>query len=113
MLQITGTDIWKRAERKKWRSIPPAIVWYLTRPGEGEVTLTPKLKRLGFWLHHGTEDHEVKPQKAKALHWVNARGQDRFSKGHKVRGIKATNFFQYSAGAKRQVNTYLNSIQRG
>jgi hypothetical protein len=41
-----------------------------------------------FYLDKGTKDHMIKPRKKKVLHWVES-DENRFSKGHEVKGIKA------------------------
>jgi len=53
----------------------------------------------GVFVNYGTKDHFIKPNKKKALRWVGANGRFAFSKGHKVKGIKASNFIQKSADA--------------
>ncbi len=40
------------------------------------------------YLIEGTEGHEVKPRRRRALHWTDAGGRSMFSMGHWVRGIK-------------------------
>lgn len=43
-----------------------------------------------IYVDGGTKSHWVRPKNAKALHWVDpVSGEDRFSKGHVVKGIKA------------------------
>lgn len=44
-----------------------------------------------LWLDEGTKAHFVKPTKKKALRWA-VGGGFRFSKGHRVSGIKARDF---------------------
>jgi len=42
-----------------------------------------------FHLEYGTEDHEIMPKIARALHWIDRdTGKDQFSTGHVVSGIK-------------------------
>ena len=50
------------------------------------------------YVHDGTEDHFVAPVNAQALHWVED-GEDRFSKGHEVRGITPNPFILTAARA--------------
>ena len=45
----------------------------------------------------GTKDHDIAPKNKKALRWVGGNGKFAFSKGHKVKGIKADPFLQNSA----------------
>ena len=41
------------------------------------------------FVDQGTKAHFIKPVRAKVLHWVDpTTGEDRFSKGHQVSGIK-------------------------
>ena len=48
-------------------------------------------------IEQGTRDHWVAPVTFDALHWVDKlTGEDRFSKGHMVSGIKADPFVDYS-----------------
>ena len=49
-------------------------------------------KLVPTYLEYGTQRHWVAPITAKALHWVTDAGDDAFSKGHYVSGIKAHNF---------------------
>lgn len=37
----------------------------------------------------GTKAHRVEPKHAKALHWTTPEGEQAFSKGHRVSGVKA------------------------
>jgi len=42
------------------------------------------------FVDQGTIAHFIKPVRAKVLHWVDeSTGEDRFSMGHEVKGIKA------------------------
>jgi len=53
----------------------------------------PAFERIMLYLDLGTSDHWVAPVKASALHWIDEKtGEDRFSKGHEVSGIKASDF---------------------
>lgn len=48
-------------------------------------------------IEEGTRDHYVAPVTFDALHWIDKMtGEDRFSKGHMVSGIKADPFVDYS-----------------
>lgn len=44
-----------------------------------------------LFVHFGTKDHQVSPKNKKALRWAGPNGFA-FSKGHKVKGIKADPF---------------------
>lgn len=58
-----------------------------TKPKDG------KAKPYAFWLEFGTAPHWIAPKDKKVLHWIDPEtGEDRFSKGHEVSGIKATRF---------------------
>ena len=52
----------------------------------------PEFERIMFYLDLGTSDHWIFPVRAQALHWIDATGEDRFSKGHEVSGIRASDF---------------------
>lgn len=41
------------------------------------------------FVDEGTVGHMIRPVRAKVLHWVTPEGEDAFSKGHWVKGIKA------------------------
>lgn len=45
------------------------------------------------YIEFGTKDHSIFPKYKKALSWIQ-EGQRRFSKGHKVKGIKASPFVE-------------------
>ena len=48
-------------------------------------------------IEEGTVSHWVEPVTFKALHWIDKKtGEDRFSKGHYVSGIKADPYVDYS-----------------
>lgn len=112
ILRIVKSDIKDISTKKGWKTIPPAVISNITTTTEGEVTLKDKKQQLGWWLHYGTEAHFIAPTKKKVLHWIDPQtGDDRFSMGHMVKGIKPTGFFAYSNEAQRNVNTYLENIQ--
>lgn len=51
-----------------------------------------------IFVDGGTKAHMVRPKNAKALHWIDPQtGEDRFSKGHRVKGIKARRWTFYAA----------------
>ena len=65
-------------------------------------------------IEQGTKAHWIQPVTFYSLHWVEG-GQDRFSKGHMVSGIKADPFVDYSinmteSSAEGIVNQYINEI---
>jgi len=51
----------------------------------------------GVFLNYGTKDHDIAPKNKKALRWSPNGGGFAFSKGHRVRGIKAVDFIGKSA----------------
>ena len=78
----------------------------------------PGFERIMLYLDLGTQDHWIYPIKASALHWIDeATGEDRFSKGHEVSGIKASDFsaraeivlLQFKAKIPRLWGAYMNS----
>lgn len=54
-----------------------------------------KENEIANYQHFGTKTHLVQPVKKQALHWDKY-----FSKGHIVRGIKATKFFSFMSKDK-------------
>lgn len=70
-----------------------AEVWN-KRLGSNTRSGTDKaFKRIAGYLNDGTDPHKIKPVIAQALHWEED-GQDFFSKGHVVSGIKASHFVE-------------------
>lgn len=69
-------------------------------------------------IAEGTRDHWIEPVTFDALHWKDKlTGEDRFSKGHMVSGIKADPFVDYSiqnleANIEGIINPAINSIWR-
>ena len=55
---------------------------------------------LGEWFETGTDveaggTHWIEPVNAEVLHWIDPiTGEDRFSKGHEVKGITPTHIFE-------------------
>lgn len=58
----------------------------------------------GLFIYEGTKDHEVTPKNTKALSWASG-GNRFFSKGHKVKGIKAEPYI-LNAYEKRKKQFY-------
>jgi len=54
---------------------------------EGDVVYITDKVHYGVHLEYGTRDHMVKPRSKKALHWEQ-EGEQAFSKGHMVSGIR-------------------------
>lgn len=73
-----------------------------TQPGQDEA-----FERIAFYLNEGTDLHEIKPVVAQALHWEED-GQDFFSQGHVVSGIKASHFREK---ADRVIEEFQSTIQ--
>lgn len=80
--------------------------------------LTPN--QLATFLDKGTISHMVKPVNAKALRWesktVSPKGLSAkmktgvfFSKGHKISGIKATNFWRLMDKSKKAMNEFISN----
>jgi len=55
----------------------------------------------------GTKAHMVKPKRAKALAWTSKLGSRRFSKGHRVRGVKAQH---WTNKAKRKMQPRIKRL---
>lgn len=68
-----------------------------------------KWAKISDYQHFGTEPHFIAPVKAKALHWLNG-GSSIFSLGHKVSGIKATNYFRITENALNRILGELSNI---
>ncbi len=74
----------------------------ITHDGEGQYLVGNTAMSVdGFpyplGIEEGTRDHWVAPVTFDALHWKDKlTGEDRFSKGHMVSGIKADPFVDYS-----------------
>ena len=49
------------------------------------------------FVHDGTTDHDIAPNKKKALRWTGPSGRNIFSKGHRVSGITADPFLEDAA----------------
>ena len=55
--------------------------WKKSKPTKEKFTVTTNMGQLYLWLEFtGTKPHEIKPIRAKALHWINDAGQDVFAK---------------------------------
>lgn len=52
------------------------------------IFINEKRAPYGPFIYEGTRDHEIVPKDAQALSWVQGNARF-FSKGHKVKGIKA------------------------
>lgn len=62
-------------------------------------------KAIMGYLTGGTPDHMVSPRDKKALHWGGKPGF--FSKGHKVKGIKATGVWGITDKVKAAINLFI------
>ena len=70
------------------------------------LTVQPGGRRVGHdtnraphakYILWGTPDHDIAPKNKKALRWVGPGGAYFFSKGHKVKGIKADQYLLRAA----------------
>lgn len=62
------------------------------------------------YLNFGTRKHPIAPVNKQALHWIDEEtGEDRFSMGHDVKGIKAAHFMEK---AQKQVEQFTKTLQR-
>jgi hypothetical protein len=71
-------------------SEPPGTTrdsWTVLPVGQGEFYITNSNTPVIDYITLGTAPHKVFPTFAKALHWIDDEGVDRFSKGHLVQGI--------------------------
>jgi hypothetical protein len=66
-----------------------------------------------IYVHEGTSDHTINPKNKKALYWLE-NGSKRFSKGHKVKGIKRHRFLYRAFYQNRQyiIDTFTEVIKR-
>jgi hypothetical protein len=101
----------KFASDKNWKTIGNNIHFLLS---DNQVSIIPsddKLK-LFSWLHSGTRSHPVPlggmMPPGKALSWVQD-GKRFFSKGHIVKGITPTHFFQITSEMKDKINNLLTA----
>lgn len=62
--------------------------WVIQKVRKKSVIVGTSKNRLWKWLEFGTKDHDIEPNKKKALAWSKG-GQTFFSKGHRVSGITA------------------------
>lgn len=68
-----------------------------TRGGREYAIVSPKANIVRY-LSFGTRQHFVLPIFKKALHWIDpVTGEDCFSSGHKVRGIRARGMLKATA----------------
>lgn len=64
-----------------------AAAWTVISLGMGDFYITNSNEPVITFITQGTAAHWVFPTVAKALHWIDESGRDRFSMGHEVRGI--------------------------
>lgn len=97
-------------------TLPTKWTYEVTREGTA-ITATvwntvldenPDFERIMFYLDFGTSDHWIFPVNAQALSWVED-GVRYFSAGHRVSGIKASDF---SAKATIAILEFTSTIQR-
>ena len=62
------------------------------------------------YLEYGTRDHWIYPRVAKMLHWIDPdTGEDCFSAGHMVSGIKPVGMIRQTA---RELESEIRKVQR-
>ena len=74
-------------ETSWWKTPPTFDSKMSVRSGEAKVTVYTENEVFKF-LDEGTKAHFIRPVRAKVLHWVAPDGENAFSKGHMVSGIK-------------------------
>ena len=95
-------DSASRKHTKDGRRIEQSIKQKQSDDGQSvTVYLDEKYCPYVKYVHDGTKDHFVSPDKAKALHWVSG-GQSFFSKGHMVSGIEKDPFLYNAAKANTE-----------
>jgi len=105
---VIQEDIIQETKRRGWRRIANTIKTRRLDKNNQEVFLGGKQKDkdVSVFLHAGTKRHFIAPVKKLALSWVQS-GTRRFSKGHFVSGIKATDFFKVSQSAINKIGLIL------
>lgn len=74
---------------KFWKKVP-TFRGYVRLSGNKIYISVGTADPIFAFIDQGTVAHFIKPVNAKVLHWVDsATGEDRFSKGHWVKGIEA------------------------
>ena len=93
--KLVQTDIQDNARSRGWRRIPKTIKRRIIDKNHHEIFIGGNAKdvNVAIWQDGGTRSHFIRPVKKKALSWSSG-GKRFFSKGHMVKGIKATNFFR-------------------
>jgi len=106
--KIIQEDIISDTKKRGWRRIANTIKTRRLDKNNQEVFLGGKQKDkdVSVFLHAGTKRHFIAPVKKLALSWVQG-GTRRFSKGHFVSGIKATDFFKVSQSAINKIGLIL------
>ena len=97
----------KLEEITKKRTGETAAAWTVVAAGVGEFIVTNSNEPVITYLTQGTAAHFVRPVSAKALHWVDESGVDRFSMGHEVRGIVGED---YEAEALDWLEPYIDQF---
>jgi len=74
-----------------WKN-PPVWRGYVRLTADNIYISVGTTDQIFKFVDEGTVAHIIKPVRAKVLHWIDpASGEDRFSKGHWVKGITAQN----------------------
>lgn len=99
----------KRAHNYKNRSgLLSSSLRVNNKPTKGAI-LTSSIEspvKYASYIYYGTKERVIKPNKAKALSWVQG-GTRYFSKGHKISGIKKEEWIENNYNTKQ---TFWNEI---
>lgn len=75
-----------------WKN-PPVWRGYVRLTADNIYISVGTTDQIFKFVDEGTVAHIIKPVRAKVLHWIDpASGEDRFSMGHWVKGIKARKY---------------------
>ncbi len=102
-------DIKEEAQRRGWNRIPDTVKRRVIDRNTHEIYLGGKSKDIAAYLQRGTIAHFIRPVRKSALHWIQG-GVSMFSKGHFVRGIKATNFFRVYESTINRIGGIIKSF---
>lgn len=115
--KIVQDDIKDEAVQRGWKRIPATIKRRKVSNSLYEVFLggKEKDKDVSVYQHRGTKAHFIRPKKKKALSWVanpGIHGKRFFSKGHRVSGIKASNFFTVYPSTLAKIRVFMNQLAK-
>lgn len=100
--KIVQEDIIAETKNRGWKRIGKTIKRRTVNKNTQEIFTAGKDADIAGYLNRGTRGHYIFPNKKQALSWVDG-GTRFFSKGHFVRGIKATNFFSIYPSTLRKM----------